>query len=40
MSADAGKVRAYHNWDNFAPGSQSQQDTYLIENLGSSITAL
>ena len=22
MSADAGKVRAYHNWDDFAPGSQ------------------
>ena len=41
MSADAGKVRAYHNWDDFAPGSQgTTKDTYLIENLGSSITAL
>ena len=41
MSAGAGKVRAFHNWDDFAPGSQgTTKDTYLIENLGSSITAL
>ena len=41
MTADAGKVRAFHNWDDFAPGTQgTTKDTYLIENLGSSITAL
>ena len=41
QNAGTGKIRAYHNWDNFAPGSQgSNKDTYLIENLGSNITAL
>ena len=41
MNAGSGNVRAYHNWDDFAPGSQgSIKDTYLINNLGSDITAL
>ena len=41
QTADTGKIRAYHNWDDFAPGSQNgPADTYLIENLGSMITAL
>ena len=40
-NAGNGKVRAYHNWDNFGPGSQGEiKDTYLIDNLGSNISAL
>ena len=39
QSADTGKVRAYHNWDDFTDRS-SIKDTYLIEGLGSDITAL
>ena len=41
MNAGSGNVRAYHNWDDFGPGLQeSIKDTYLINNLGSDITAL
>jgi len=40
-NAGIGKIRAYHNWDDFAPGSQGEiKDTYLINNLGSNISAL
>jgi len=40
-NAGIGKIRAYHNWDDFAPGSQGEiKDTYLIDNLGSNISAL
>jgi photosystem II stability/assembly factor-like uncharacterized protein len=40
-NAGSGKVRAYYNWDDFAPGSQGEiKDTYLINNLGSNISAL
>ena len=41
MNAGNGRVRAYHNWDDFAAGSQGAiKDTYLITNLGNNITAL
>ena len=41
MNAGNGRLRAYHNWDDFAAGSQGAiKDTYLITNLGNNITAL
>ena len=40
-NAGNGKVRAYHNWDNFAPGSRGEvKDSYIINNLGSDVSAL
>jgi hypothetical protein len=40
-NAGNGKVRAYYNWDNFAPGSRGEiKDSYIINNLGSDVSAL
>ena len=40
-NAGSGKVRAYHNWDDFVSGTQgSVKDTYIIDNLGNNLSAL
>ena len=40
-NAGSGKVRAYYNWDDFAPGSRTEiKDSYIINNLGSDVSAL
>ena len=40
-NAGGGKIRAYHNWDDFASGTQgSVKDTYIIDNLSNNISAL
>jgi hypothetical protein len=40
-NAGNGKVRAYHNWDDFAPGSRgSVKDSYVINGLGTNLSAL
>jgi hypothetical protein len=40
-NAGNGKVRAYHNWDNFASFERSTvKDSYIIQSLGSNLSAL